>query len=380
MTINSHFEYIQAIILKELDETESNIRIAVSWLTDPVLYHKIYSLCRKGKKVEILLNYDDINLSSGLDFEKIQESGGKVFWEYESKKRLMHNKFCLIDDKTIITGSYNWTNRAQINNENIIVIRDDFQNILKFKNEFNKLTNQPDLISTDSFSVKNYTTNGFKNYKSFIEWWKQGYIELRIAISEKLFKRKYIFHSTPSEEDYDYLLSTTALDLEFTGNLLLDYKEAIQEEFNDYDSLQAKYGYNLSSLKGIEHFVHLEYLNCSWNDIVELEPLAYLKKLTYLDLSTNGRLQGLIFNSDMDLEPLKHLEGLVFLDLKSNNNLINFEALHSLKCLRTLDLSETNVTQEEVSKIQNHLPLCEILLDSIEIVEFDEDDDDDFPF
>ena len=397
MTNTSHFEYIQATILKELDETKSHVIVAVSWLTDPVLYHKLYALTRKGKKVELLLNYDQINLTSGLDFEKMQEAGSKIFWEYESAKRLMHNKFCLIDDETIITGSYNWTNKAKSNNENILVIKEDYQNVSKFKNEFFRLTNRPGLIATDTFSTNKYNNKRLSTYKSFLDWWEKGFIELRIAISERLFNRKYNFYSLPSEEDFNLLMSTTAFDLEFIGNLLIDYQTSIQQHFNDYGSLQAEYGYNLSGLNGIENFRHLEYLNCSWNDIVDLEPLSLLKQLTYLDLSFNGRMQALIFEAEMDLQPLKYLINLEYLNLTSNRNLKNFEALYYLKSLRTLDLSETNVTQEEIERIKNHLPSCDVLVDSVEHdnieYEYGEDDfdnleppnhnnkyDDDLPF
>lgn len=34
----------------------------------------------------------------------------------------MHHKFCIIDLKKVITGSFNWTNKANFNNENISVI------------------------------------------------------------------------------------------------------------------------------------------------------------------------------------------------------------------------------------------------------------------
>lgn len=376
MTNTSYFEYIQATILRELDETKSGVIVAVSWLTDAVLYHKLYSLSRKGKKVEILLNYDEINLSSGLDFEKIQEAGGKIYWEYESEKRLMHNKFCLIDNNTIITGSYNWTNRAKSNNENIIVIKDDYENFSKFKNEFYRLTNRHDLVTTDTFSTKRYKNDEITTYKSFLEWWENGFIELRIGISERLFKRKYEFYSFPSEEDFNLLMSTTALDLEFVGNLLLNYKESIREHFNDYDSLQAEYGYNLSGLNGIEQIGHLEYLNCSWNDIVDLEPLSSLKNLTYLDLSFNGRMQSLLFDAEMDLRPLKYLSKLEYLNLTSNRNIINFDALNYLKSLRTLDLSETNASEKDIEKIKFYLPTCEVLTNSVGYEEADFDDDD----
>ncbi|HYN79679.1 MAG TPA: phospholipase D-like domain-containing protein [Lamprocystis sp. (in: g-proteobacteria)] len=34
----------------------------------------------------------------------------------------MHHKFCVIDRATVIIGSYNWTKRAQANDESITVI------------------------------------------------------------------------------------------------------------------------------------------------------------------------------------------------------------------------------------------------------------------
>jgi hypothetical protein len=381
ITNTVHFEFIQATILKELDETNSHVTVAVAWLTDSVLYHKLYSLCRKGKKVEILLNYDQINIASGLDFENIQKAGGKIFWEYESDNRLMHNKYCIIDDKTIITGSYNWTNRAKSNNENIVVIKNDLQSVAKFKNEFYRLTNQEKLISTETFSLNDYNEKSIKSYQLFTEWWKKSHIELTIAITERLFKRKFDFNYLPSENEYNTLMSTTALDLEFVGHLLNDYKSIIQDQLKDFDSLQAEYGYNLSGLEGLETFLHLEYLNASWNDIVELNPISHLTNLKYLDLSFNGRMQYLLFKTEMDLNPLSSLHQLEYLNLSSNKNLMNISSLYSLKTLRTLDLSESNSNENDINLLKSNLPDCEIITDSITMdSEVDYFDNDDFPF
>ena len=38
--------------------------------------------------------------------------------------KLMHNKFCIIDNDLVITGSYNWTFKARLNDENVIVNND----------------------------------------------------------------------------------------------------------------------------------------------------------------------------------------------------------------------------------------------------------------
>jgi hypothetical protein len=91
----------------------------------------------------------------------------------------------------------------------------------------------------------------------------------------------------------------------------------------------------------------------------------------------------------MDLNPLKYLKKLEYLNLISNRNIINFDALHYIKSLRTLDLSETNITEEEIEKIKFYLPECEILISSVLKEEIDEDYlddinsfnlDDDLPF
>jgi len=51
----------------------------------------------------------------------------------------MHNKFCVIDRNVVITGSYNWSRKAQLNNENITVTKGDYELSLQFVNEFNRL-------------------------------------------------------------------------------------------------------------------------------------------------------------------------------------------------------------------------------------------------
>ena len=52
----------------------------------------------------------------------------------------MHNKFCLIDSKTLINGSYNWTYYAEDRNrENILIIKDEKDTINAFTAEFQRL-------------------------------------------------------------------------------------------------------------------------------------------------------------------------------------------------------------------------------------------------
>jgi len=55
---------------------------------------------------------------------------------------IMHNKVAIIDNRIVITGSFNWTNSAENNNnENLIVIRSvDVASI--YESEFQDIWNQ----------------------------------------------------------------------------------------------------------------------------------------------------------------------------------------------------------------------------------------------
>lgn len=51
----------------------------------------------------------------------------------------MHNKFCIIDLKTVIHGTFNWTNAANFNAETIDVTNDDRALAEQFSSEFLEL-------------------------------------------------------------------------------------------------------------------------------------------------------------------------------------------------------------------------------------------------
>lgn len=63
----------------------------------------------------------------------------------------MHHKFAVIDNKTILNGSFNWSSNATKSFENIMVIRNFNKEILKFIGEFKKLK----LIETETIRKLN---------------------------------------------------------------------------------------------------------------------------------------------------------------------------------------------------------------------------------
>lgn len=138
MELTAHFTVIQEKIAAELSKAKYNIFVAVAWITDKSLWDILINKSRDGLRVQIILVNDDINKGSGIDFENFVKNGGQLYWDDH------HHKFCVIDLKTVITGSYNWTYYAQnrIKRENIIVMKEATDIAEQFSDEFTLLLKQ----------------------------------------------------------------------------------------------------------------------------------------------------------------------------------------------------------------------------------------------
>lgn len=142
MDIEAFFSGIQQQIKRELEKAKRFVYIAVAWFTDPELLYVLESALDKGVNVKVILADDEINTGTfGLNFETYLNKGGTLIFggnDFNSKK-LMHNKFCVIDGTALITGSYNWSRNAKNNYENITIIKNNSQVIQEFIFEFQNI-------------------------------------------------------------------------------------------------------------------------------------------------------------------------------------------------------------------------------------------------
>ena len=121
----SYFKNIQQELADELRQARHTIFAAVAWLTDKSLLAILEDKARKGVAVQIVVSPNGFNDYSR--YESLNTAGGEIY-TFGGKDvfndEFMHNKFCIIDYKTVITGSYNWTANATTNEENIVIIND----------------------------------------------------------------------------------------------------------------------------------------------------------------------------------------------------------------------------------------------------------------
>ncbi len=141
MATKAHFENIKEKIIEQLYSSTKSIKVAVAWFTDADLFEILCKKAKSGLRIELLLANDDINHNCSIDYNKLTSCGGKIYFVGEGTdfEPIMHHKFCIIDNYTLIFGSYNWTNKAKSNHENITIIDNDANIILDYNDEFEKL-------------------------------------------------------------------------------------------------------------------------------------------------------------------------------------------------------------------------------------------------
>lgn len=121
------FTGIRDRIVEHLAKATDSVLVAVAWLSNQELFEALVAYQRRGAAVSVALLDDRINRKTMLAWERLTALGGQVYWIPERGRRAgsLHHKFCLIDNHTVINGSFNWTNRASTADENIVVMHGD---------------------------------------------------------------------------------------------------------------------------------------------------------------------------------------------------------------------------------------------------------------
>jgi cold shock CspA family protein len=134
-----YFESIQTQILEEIAKAKHHIRVAVAWFTHHRQFYALLSKLTENVVVELVIINDCINnWRFGLPFVDFVNAGGKLY--LTGPERIMHHKFCIIDDEVLFSGSYNWTYYAEEKNqENCIFFYGEKSLIQNFNGEFNRL-------------------------------------------------------------------------------------------------------------------------------------------------------------------------------------------------------------------------------------------------
>lgn len=160
---------IQKQLVSLMQKSKSSLKIAVTWFTNHELFDVVLNkLDIPHFEVELIVLNDRINNKiEGVDFQSLINKGGSFY--YSNIDRMVHHKFCIIDNEIVVTGSYNWTYFAEERNwENILMIQDseivnayiqEFEKIKQHHEKVNNVRARKRLnlsLSTDEYLISDY--------------------------------------------------------------------------------------------------------------------------------------------------------------------------------------------------------------------------------
>ena len=106
------------LVAKVIRSATKTIRLAAYSFTSKPLAEALVAAHRNGVDVQVVL--DKSNATAKYSSATFLANAG-IPTRIDSKHPIAHSKFMVIDDKTVETGSFNYTKAAGINSENVIV-------------------------------------------------------------------------------------------------------------------------------------------------------------------------------------------------------------------------------------------------------------------
>jgi len=119
-------------------------------------------------KISIVINNDSVNNGGYcLNVNELIDAG--VDMSLVEYPHSLHDKFCIIDDETVINGFYNWTRFSENNYENVMVFRDNKEVAEEFCREFDSIISKAEHKSVERMPDAvperlEYDRNAFKQY------------------------------------------------------------------------------------------------------------------------------------------------------------------------------------------------------------------------
>lgn len=109
-------------IIKEVKAAKTSVLVEAYWFTSSSIAQALVEAHQRGVKVEVLLDRSRTEIDNEqADF--IVQKDVPTF--IDDKHTTAHNKVVIIDGNVVITGSFNFTDQAENENaENLLVIRD----------------------------------------------------------------------------------------------------------------------------------------------------------------------------------------------------------------------------------------------------------------
>lgn len=140
MEITSYFENHKSIIEAHLSKAKHEALIAVAWINFKEYFEIFDELLDNNVSLKIICSDNPQNRAHQTEIQSLKMKGAEIrLLQMPYTKNHMHHKFAILDNSTIINGSFNWSPNATKSFENLVVIKNCPNEVAKFYEEFNKI-------------------------------------------------------------------------------------------------------------------------------------------------------------------------------------------------------------------------------------------------
>ncbi len=121
-------------VIDNINSAKVSILVAMAWFTNEKIKQALSKKHQEGLRIELVIYKDGVNTAHGVDLKDFDYKEIKG-----TKGGIMHNKFCVIDNQKVLTGSYNWTTNAESRNDENVLVTTDNETATKYSIEFRRL-------------------------------------------------------------------------------------------------------------------------------------------------------------------------------------------------------------------------------------------------
>jgi len=129
----SLYDNPQKEIIKNINQAQAFINIAMYIFTDREIALPLVQAQERGVKVRLYLDKEQVDYKYSQSRLLVQKG---IKTRISTNNYIMHNKFAIIDNRILLTGSYNWTFSANNRNDENLMVIDDPEIIEIFQNQF----------------------------------------------------------------------------------------------------------------------------------------------------------------------------------------------------------------------------------------------------
>ncbi|XP_049874663.1 mitochondrial cardiolipin hydrolase-like [Pectinophora gossypiella] len=128
-------------LISYIEGAKTSVDVCMPSIHNPAIQGRLVKLIKiKNIKVRIIIDRNGYNDSTDFLLKELLDAGAEIKCRVNERYNMQH-KFCLIDDKILMTGTLNWGDDRSSDNWNYVYVTNKPQLVEPVKKEFNQMWN-----------------------------------------------------------------------------------------------------------------------------------------------------------------------------------------------------------------------------------------------